>query len=180
MSIEFSRIYMLLLIPLLMGFLYYTSKKYKSNSKKRRITLINRVIIFLLLALALSDINIKLNNKETSTVFLMDVSDSAKEFTSEGEKFISESIENMPKNNKGGVVVFGENTSVEQFLSKNNSFKSVATLPIATSTNIENALTSALGILPQDGAKRIVLITDGEEESGRYVKNSTFFKRAKC
>ncbi|SHI66307.1 von Willebrand factor type A domain-containing protein [Clostridium cavendishii DSM 21758] len=170
MSIEVTRLYALLLLPLLIGFLYYTTRKYKVKNKKGKSVLITRIIIFLLLTLALCDISLKINLKENSTIYLLDLSDSAKEFKGEGEKLISEAIENSPRGDKSAVIAFGENTAVEQFLTKNRNFKDATAIPTKTATNIENALNTALGIFDNQGGKRIVLITDGEENEGDMIK----------
>ncbi|MDP4145358.1 MAG: VWA domain-containing protein [Bacillota bacterium] len=170
MNFEIMRPYMLILIPILIAFALWSGRKLYKVNRKKKIILISRVIIFTLLALAAANITVRLNLKNTATLFLMDVSDSDKDFKSEGTKFISNAIENMPEGNKAGVVVFGENSLVEQFISKEKDFKEISSAPVSTATNLENAINSALSVFPQDTAKRIVLISDGEENEGDALK----------
>lgn len=165
------RPYMMLLIPILITFVLWSSRYMaKMPLKRKRNILILRSILFTLLTLILCGISIKWNIRGTTNLFVLDLSDSAKNFKGEGEKFIRESIEKMPKRNKAGVISFGENSLMEQFITDNKSFNGISSLPVQNATNIENAITSALAVMPQNYAKRIILLTDGEENEGSAEK----------
>ncbi|MBU3206017.1 VWA domain-containing protein [Clostridium algidicarnis] len=175
MNLEIIRPIFLLLIPVFVAIVIYTFKDLKTFRKRNTLAAISRIIIFTLLCLALSGITIKLNIKDTSTLFLFDVSESNKEFKEEGEKFIKESIESMPKKNKAAVMVFGDGTILEKFFSKGNAFNGISDIPLSTSTstNIEDAITKALLTFPEESAKRLVIITDGEENKGSLLKTAS-------
>ncbi|WP_216455598.1 VWA domain-containing protein [Clostridium simiarum] len=170
MSLEIIRPIFLLLIPFFICLVIYTFKKLIRFRKKKVLTVIARITIFTLLCLALSGITIKLNINDTATLFLLDISESNKEFKGEGEKFINEAIENMPKKNKAAVMVFGEDTILEKFFSEGRNFNGISGTPVSTSTNVENAITQALATFPEQSAKRLVIITDGEENKGSLLK----------
>lgn len=174
MNLEIIRPIFLLLIPVFIAIVIYTFKDLKRFRKKKTLTAISRIIIFTLLCLALSGITIKLNIKDTSTLFLFDLSESNKDFKEEGERFIKESIESMPKKNKAAVMVFGDGIILEKFFSKGNTFNGISDMPLSTSTstNIEDAITKALLTFPEESAKRLVIITDGEENKGNLLKTA--------
>lgn len=170
MSIEITRLYALILIPLVFAFVYYTTKKFGSFSKRDRVVIISRVMIFILLILAFADITINIKGKNIATVFLFDVSDSVGDFKKEGIKFIDKSLKNIPKNNRAGVVVFGDDSQVDKIINRSEEYKSIKSTPITTATNIQEAIEGSISLFPKGSAKRIVLITDGEENQGDILK----------
>lgn len=171
MSVEIARPYLIILLPFLIAFSLFGGKYLRVGANKSKgFILTTRILILTFLVLATLGIRFSINRKYTTTLFLLDVSDSNKDFKAEGEKFIREAIESMPKKNKAGVIAFGENALVEQFVSKSKSFGSISGEPIVSATNIENAINIAMSTFPQDSSKRIVLISDGEENSGSLLK----------
>jgi uncharacterized membrane protein len=171
MKIEIGNLYFLILIPIIFAFMYYSFKKYKPWSKNEVAIFISRVVIFTLLILAFGNITINLKGRNISTVFLLDVSESASDFEESGKDFISTAIESMPKGNKAGVVLFGDNSKVDKVLNKKKEYKSIDDKPIRTATNIQEAVESALALFERGGSKRIVLLTDGEENQGDILKS---------
>lgn len=171
MKIEIGNLYFLILIPIIFAFMYYSFKKYKPWSKNEIEVFISRVVIFILLILAFGNITINLKGRNISTVFLLDVSESAGDFEESGKDFISTAIESMPRGNKAGVVLFGDNSKIDKVLNKKKEYKSIDEKPVLTATNIQEAVESALGLFERGGSKRIVLITDGEENQGDILKS---------
>lgn len=176
-GIEIGRAYGLILVPLILLFMYFVLKKLKGIVRKNKLVLISRIILLILIVIGISDITINLKGENISTVFLLDVSDSMSDFKSEGVKFIDNALKEMPKNNKAGVVVFGDNASVDKFMDDNKEYKQIKSAPIINSTNIEKAINSSLSLFDKGAAKRIVLITDGEENQGDLLKNVPGIKK---
>lgn len=170
MKIEIGNLYFLIFIPIVFAFMYYSLKKYKLYNKNEIVVFISRVIIFTLLILALGNITLNLKGRNISTVFLLDVSESASDFEESGKDFISTALEKIPSGNKAGVVLFGDNSKVDKVLNRKKEYKSINEKPIATATNIQEAVESALSLFERGGSKRIVLITDGEENQGDILK----------
>lgn len=171
MKIEIGNLYFLILIPVIFAFMYYSFKKYKPWSKNEIAVFISRVVIFILLILAFGNITINLKGRNISTVFLLDVSESASDFEESGKDFISTAIESIPRGNKAGVVLFGDNSKIDKVLNKKKEYKSINEKPVVTATNIQEAVESALGLFERGGSRRIVLITDGEENQGDILKS---------
>lgn len=171
MTLELLRPYALILIPIVVVFTIAAAKFMIRMTRKKKLTILSvRIIVFTLIILALTGISIKWNIDTTTTMFVVDASDSTSLYRAEEEKFVSDAMLQKTKKDKTGIVAFGSDSTVDQFISKNNSFNKLETKPIGTYTNIENGLTTAISLLPQNSKKRIVLVTDGEENEGSIAK----------
>ncbi|MBO7402833.1 MAG: VWA domain-containing protein [Lachnospiraceae bacterium] len=181
MSIDIARPLALLLIPVFGVLLAFSFRFLKTRSGSRKITyIVVRSIVALLLILALSGINIKLKDKYTATVFLLDVSDSVKNSRSEMISFVNESIKSKHKYDSVAVVAFGDGSAVEQFLSQTPAFSEFQSTITKTATNIENAVLTGLSMIPEGYAGRIVLLTDGAENAGTLKNTAASVVAKKC
>ncbi|MGE5678816.1 MAG: VWA domain-containing protein, partial [Pseudomonadota bacterium] len=167
MVIDFARPLVLLLIPLVIAFVLYTgrilSKMYKP---RRQLILILRNTVFVLVILALAGANIRWLVDTTTTIFVVDASDSMREYRTTAETFVGQAMELRGSKDQSGVVAFGDNSLIESFVAKDAVFNKLETEPRGIYTNIESALTASVSLLPQDSRKRVVLVTDGEENVG--------------
>ena len=168
MSIVFEKPLYLLLIPLVIVLLIFSMKFMFTRSKKTKIgQIIMRSLVATLLILALSQITLKITGKSVTTIFLLDVSDSVREQKDEVVKFVNDAAKNKSRRDQVGVIAFGSDTRVEQFISKDLSFSSFQATDVdSQATNLEEAVNMALAQMPEDSAKRIVLVTDGNENEG--------------
>ncbi|MBR1770849.1 MAG: VWA domain-containing protein [Lachnospiraceae bacterium] len=124
-----------------------------------------RGIVFLCLVLALFGIRIRLGRTQTATVFVVDISNSNGEHLDEMNAYLKKTIYKMPSGNVYGIVTFGKDALVEQFLS-DREYSGMMTLPEKTATNFEEAMSRALTLIPGDAAGRIVVLTDGKQTQG--------------
>ena len=171
MGINFERPYLLILIPLFVAVILYCAKWLKRLHKKKKSSIvITRSIVLTLLILALSGMSLtwKLNN--ITTLFLIDASDSTHSNRSEMEEFIKEAYKLKGSKDKLGVISFGDNAQVESFISDEVNFSKVEGKINGNYTNIENAITTSLSLFPSNSNKRVVLISDGEENAGSTSK----------
>ena len=171
MKLDIGNLYFLILVPILIFFIYYSVKKFRSSSKNDTLILISRIVIFTLLLLSFANITISIKGKNISTVFLLDVSESISSFKDSGESFINNALEIMPKGNKAGVILFGDNAKVDKIIDNKASYKSLNSSPVSTATNIQSAVETAITLFEDGTSKRIVLITDGEENKGDILKS---------
>ena len=171
MKLDIGNLYFLILIPILIFFIYYSVKKFRSSSKNDTLILISRIVIFTLLLLSFANITISIKGKNISTVFLLDVSESISSFKDSGESFINSALEIMPKGNKAGVILFGDNAKIDKVIDNKSSYKSLNSSPVSTATNIQSAVETAITLFEDGTSKRIVLITDGEENKGDILKS---------
>jgi uncharacterized membrane protein len=171
MGLNFTKPYLLLLIPIFIGFIIFTASFAVRINKKKRIWFIltrSLVITFLILSLCGTSFYWRLN--DTTTIFLVDASDSIGNSKEELQNVIKEAVKLKGKNDKVGVVSFGGNAAVESFISKDGAFEKIEGNINTNYTNIENAVASAISLFPDDSNKRLVLLTDGEENQGALSK----------
>lgn len=128
--------------------------------------LILRGTLLLCVLLAILGIRIHKGSNQIATVFLVDLSNSNEEHLEEAEKYLQETISKMPSGNVYGIVTFGKNTLVEQFLTSEKHYGGLMTLPEKAATNFEDAMSKALTLIPGEYSKRLVVLTDGRETRG--------------
>ena len=162
MSISFENPWYLLLIPVAALFLLITQRFMFTREKGSKLgQIVIRAILFLALIFALAGLSIKITGRSTTTIYLLDVSDSVRENRQEIISFVNESVKNKKKSDNIGVIAFGEDTGIEQLVSENLIFSNFHTNVNTGATNLEEAVKTAISQLPKDSAGRIVLITDG-------------------
>ncbi len=138
----------------------------KRDKLRRRLIMALQGSVVVLLLLAIWNPSISMGSKDTTTIFLVDVSDSVSGQKQEIEDFVKAALKEMPTDNKAGVVAFGADSRVEQFVSEKNLFNGLETIPVTTATNLEQAVQGAMALFPEEEGKRLVLITDGNENEG--------------
>jgi hypothetical protein len=164
MQVEFARPWALLLLPVLAGLIIWFARGFRSRSHTRRAgEILMRILVLALIVLALSGVSIRKSNDMTTTIFLVDLSDSVKSVRSDEAEFVQNAIAQMPDKNQAGIVVFGSDAQIEQFVSDKKAFTSFQAEVTATATNLEQAIQTALALFPDDSASRLVLLTDGAE-----------------
>ena len=167
MNISFAHPWLLLLIPVVIAALIFSMRfMYSRNMAQKISRIFVRALVATLLILALSGITFKIVGKNVTTIFLVDVSDSVKERRDEVTAFISDAVKTKGRHDYVGVIAFGGDTRVEQFITKDVVFSGLMTDVDTQATNLEDAVNMALAQMPEDSAKRIVLITDGNENEG--------------
>ena len=135
--------------------------------------LIVRAVGVILLLLALFGFSINKGRGANTTVFLVDISNSNEQNLSAMEEYLDEALKEMPRNNQYGIVTFGKNSLVEQFLTQEDHFSQIMSLPDKTATNFEDAMSRALAMIPAGGAGRVVILTDGKETKGSLASTAS-------
>jgi len=146
------------------------------NSSKKKQFLAVRILLLLCIILAMAGVSVSKRQKKSETIFLVDVSDSMSQNLEEIEAYIQKNIQEMPEKHLCGVVAFGKDTAVDQFLSEQKIFSSFTVAPVTTATNIEKALQNACSMFDEGVSKRIVLLTDGNENEGSMSVAATTLK----
>jgi Mg-chelatase subunit ChlD/uncharacterized membrane protein len=123
-----------------------------------------RVFLLAAVILALAGLQVRRRADTLTAVFVLDVSDSVPaEEKSHGEAVIRRAVEAMPAGDKAAVVVFGQDALVERIASEDPNLPQIASVPVTARTDIASALQLAMALLPGEGAKRLVLLSDGRE-----------------
>lgn len=153
---------LLVLVLLVIEWIVYV-RQMRYRGKFYRIV---RGVVFLCVLLALFGIRIYRGSGRTATVFVVDLSNSNEEHVDEAKEYLQETIAKMPSGNVYGIVTFGKDTLVEQFLTSERHYGGLMTLPDKAATNFEEAFSKALTLIPGEYSKRLVVLTDGRETRG--------------
>ena len=139
----------------------------RPNLRRFWIGLSLRSILLTALVAAIAGIQLQLPTDSLTTVFVLDVSDSVTiEEQSRAEDLIRAAVREMPSGDRAAVVMFGEDALVERLATEDNALNNLSSVPISTRTDIASALQLALALFPNEGGKRIVLLSDGQENLG--------------
>lgn len=175
MSITFvhpTYLWLLLLIPLTIS-LGLIGKR--ASSRWRLWTgLTIRSFLLTAIIVSLAGIQLRLNSPSLTTVFVLDASDSIlAEQKSYGEQVINEAITGMEPGDRAAIVVFGADALVERLAEDlRNTQVDISSVPVTTRTDIASALQLAQALLPPEGAKRIVLLSDGRQNVGEAIEQA--------
>ena len=158
-------LWLLLLIPVV----WLLSGHANVGQAVRRVLLsrVLRSLLIMLLVLALSGMQIGLAPGQATTIFVLDVSHSVTaQQQAEAQSFVQRALASMPEDGRAGVVVFGLDAQVERQPSDERSFGQVTAQARGVATNMQAALQLATAMLPAEGQRRIVLLSDGVETLG--------------
>ena len=165
MSISFiypSFLWLLVLVPLTIGLGMAGKRSWSQGRLWLGLGL--RSLLLTLIVLALAGLQIHVPAPTLSVVFVLDKSDSISPTDqAAGEEYIRQSVHQMPAGDKAAVVVFGKDALVERLAVPDQSLPGLTSVPVTTRTDIAGALQLALALFPEEGAKRIVLLSDGRE-----------------
>ena len=166
-----NALWFLLLIPLTIGLALLGPRR--PNKRRFWVSLIARTLLLTALVLAIAGIQLRLKTESLTTVFLLDASDSVPiEEQDRGENIIRTAVSEMPSGDRAAIVVFGEDALVERLASEDSALNDLSSIPISTRTDIASALQLAIALFPNEGAKRIVLLSDGQENLGYALEQA--------
>ncbi|HUR16927.1 MAG TPA: VWA domain-containing protein, partial [Candidatus Limnocylindrales bacterium] len=135
---------------------------------RRRLSLVLRAVILSCLALALAGLAIVWPVDRLTTVFVVDMSDSVGQQGRESSlAYLRDSLALRPEGDKAAIVAFGTEALVERLPAELTDLDRIASVPATSATDIGGALRLAAALFPDDTQKRIVLVTDGNDTTGR-------------
>ncbi|GIX46446.1 MAG: hypothetical protein KatS3mg131_0657 [Candidatus Tectimicrobiota bacterium] len=153
---------LLLLAPLL--FYWLARSPRRLPPRWRRLLLGLRLATFVLLVAALLRLVLAQAADQANVVFLLDMSHSVATAVREQALEFIRAVSRAKRPRDGvGLVVFGAEAALEHAVSHSAHFTEVASEVEGTSTNIAAALRLGLASFPPRGARRLVLLSDGNE-----------------
>ncbi|HUG47954.1 MAG TPA: VWA domain-containing protein [Candidatus Limnocylindria bacterium] len=170
LPVALTRPEMLLLGAALLGvtLLLSAAARHHLARGRRRVSLILRSAILSLLVLALAGLQLVAPVERLTTVFVVDLSDSVGAAGHESAlAFVREALEERPSGDRAAVVAFGGEALVERLPAELEDIDRIASVPIRSSTDVGGALRLAAALFPDDTQKRIVLVSDGNDTTGR-------------
>ena len=105
--------------------------------------------------------------RERSVLFLLDQSASVSPAgRALQDLFVAEAIGQAPAEARSGTAVFAREMRMDVALAPGRVPQQVRTVVDESGTDIAAALRGAVAVLPSEGSRRVVLVTDGAETSG--------------
>jgi uncharacterized membrane protein len=170
-SIRFLEPRGLLLLLALLPTLYYARRLRALAPYRRRMIVTLRVVIIILVSLAVAEVEFARERSELGVMYVLDYSDSISAQQRErAMDFIKEANKKMTPDDTSGLVVFGERASLEALPSNPPRVGEITSVPGGQVTNIAEGVRLAMAALPEYSQKRIVVMTDGNENEGQLLK----------
>ena len=147
---------------------------------RRVLALIARGLLIVLLACCLAHVRHVQRNEDLTVFFLMDRSHSVQELQEDQEAFICESAQDMPPEDQVGMIDFARNAFLQQLPMTGGYYIESGRLPLMPNTDrtdIASAMRLAMAMFPHDTAKRLVLMSDGNDNMGDLITEA---RRAKA
>ncbi len=143
------------------------------TSMRRRVwvALILRTLLFVVLILALAGAQLIRPVENLTVVFLIDGSDSVTPAQRQWAlNYMNDALDEQEPDDKAAIVVFGENALVERVPISLRQQTRLTSTPVGSRTNIADAIQLGLALFPADTQKRLVILSDGEENAGRATE----------
>jgi uncharacterized membrane protein len=136
---------------------------------RRVLALAVRSLLVLLIAFCLARVQRVQRNEDLSVLFLMDRSHSVESMQEYQEEYVLRSSKDIPPDDRVGLIDFARDAFLEQLPVRGGYFIQPGRLPVISNTdrtNVAAALRLAMALFPHDTAKRIVLMSDGNDNMG--------------
>jgi len=130
---------------------------------QRNLILASRLLLFILIIAALAGASVSVPISQQAVVFVGDISASTSPQQAFMEQWINNAIQHKRPQDQVGIVAVGRNALVEQSVQKQVDFSHFESTPDTNYTDLAAGLRLAAAILPQDSQKRIVLLSDGQQ-----------------
>jgi uncharacterized membrane protein len=170
MSLSFVHPRALLLLGLLAPIVTLALAGRRQGRRRWWASLALRAALLTMIVLALAGVQLRTRADTLTAVFVLDVSDSVPaEEQARGEALIREAVAAMPPSDRAAVVLFGQDALVERMPSEEPFLADLASVPVTVRTDIARALQLAMALYPDEGARRLVLLSDGRENLGEAL-----------
>ena len=171
MPIGFKAPIWLLLLPLIWLSLWWTGKQQMGMTPaRRRFVLLLRALLFTLLIFALAGMQLVQHHRRVCVMFLLDASDSVSETDRQrARSFMEQALSSARSDDWAGIVVFGRQPIPEVLPTHLKALPPLRAKVDGSATDIASALRLAMGLFPEGFARRIVLLSDGNETNGDSI-----------
>jgi uncharacterized membrane protein len=169
MSFQFTHpYYLLLLAPGLAWVFWFAWKSDVQISPWRRwLALIIRTLVLLALVFAIAGLQWRRPMEGMNVFFALDRSDSIPASQQEAAKqYINKASRQKKRADKAGVIVFGTEASIESSPNAAVDVQKIQAVVGTERTDLAGAIRLATAAFPETGQKRLVLLSDGNENVG--------------
>ena len=176
LSVAVGNPWWLILLPVILPPLVFMSTRSLSGlgSVRRAAAILLRASVLTLIVLALAQLQMVRHNDRLTTMFLVDASQSVpREFRKSVLDYVTEASKSRRKDDLAGVVVFGKSPSIETPPAPSEvNLQGIESTIDGEYTDIASALKLALASFPEDTSRRIVIISDGNENRGNALEQA--------
>lgn len=170
-----------LALLILLPWAIWLGTRIQSLDRGRKWTAVTlRVVILLCLIFALAGMEIVRVNDELAVFFLLDYSNSVPEETrlASAQAVRNAADQFMTERDKAGVIVFGEDASIELGADKILGLRDVLSYVGGEQTDLAAAMRLAMAAFPQGHMKRMVVFSDGNETRGAALEEAKIARAA--
>lgn len=159
---------LLLWLPLAAYFVWLSRHSLTDLSPLRqRLALGIRLILTALIVLALAGAQFVRYNRDLAVMFVLDYSESiGPDAKARAGMFVEAAIKKIKPTDRWGAVVFGRDAFVEHAVGNDPTLGKIQSVPPSEFTDISAAIRLAVASLPDGMQKRVVVLSDGNENLG--------------
>ena len=142
-------------------------------SKTNAISTTVRHLLFIIIVVALADIQFVQKNNNITVFYLIDYSASIPEATRDKAiEYVNASFAKSDKkeNDMAGIILFGDDASVDILPVRDLFIEELHSFINPNYTNLQNAVDLAAAAFPSKTRKKIILITDGNQNNGDILE----------
>lgn len=176
MNIQFTHPYWLLLLPLGLAWIIWLAWKsdVQISRWRRWASGIIRALVLTLLVLAIAGAQWLRPLQGMNVFYLLDRSDSIPSSQQEQSRdYVNKSVKFKKETDRAGVLVFGTDASLESTVNAAVDIPKIQAIVGTERTDIAGAIRLGTAAFPETGQKRMVLISDGNENIGDAISAVT-------
>src|SRR5438876_5119945 len=169
---------LLLLVPVcILVYMAWLNRSLPFPRGQRRVMLVCRLALFTLIICALAGASWSQPVSRQSVVFVGDISASTLPQRAFIESWINAALKHKGPDDQVGIVAVGRNALVEQSVQKQIDFNQFQSTPDTNFTDLAAGLRLAAAILPGDTQRRIVLLSDGQQNLGDALQEAQLLQQ---
>ncbi|MEK7484701.1 MAG: VWA domain-containing protein, partial [Planctomycetota bacterium] len=144
---------------------------------REKLSLLSRVIMVLCLVFALSEMRWIWKVDQLAVIFVLDISESINTYSQDQAiQWINQACKGMTEKDRAALIVFGTNAYIDLPLQPRLKISEITSIPERNFTDISRAIRLALASFPENTQKKVILLTDGNENLGNALNEALIAK----
>lgn len=172
MNLQFTNLVWLWLLPPALGWVIWLSVKtdVQISPWRRWISLALRIVVVIALILAMAGLQWRTPLDGMNVIFVMDRSDSIPSSQQEAAReYVNGSVRTKKTDDKAGVLVFGADAALEATVNPVVDLQKIHAVIGTERTDLAAAIRLGTAAFPETGQKRLVVMSDGNENVGDAI-----------
>lgn len=169
---QFTHPYWLFALLPALGWIFWLGFKTEAQLSRWRkwIALAIRIVVTFLIVFALAGVQWRLPIEGMNVFFILDRSDSIPTPQQDGARtVVNRMAAQRKKDDKAGVIVFGTDASIDRLPNEKIDLQKIEAIVDTQRSDLASAIRLATAAFPETGQKRIVLMSDGNENLGDAI-----------